>query len=117
MNKEKFEKDMAAFSLKQHQDFLTYLKTLKRFGYSFADAENYIEAKKSNMNVNTEPGRSILIKCPECGSRAAILPVNDKPSTRTGDASKSVMMCHNHQCMYTEYSDKTVGERIKDLKS
>lgn len=114
MNKDKFEKDMAVFSFKQHQDFLTYTGMLNEFGYSIDDVQNYIETKKSEMDLSSGPERHNFIKCPDCGFRMMLLPVNDSPSTRTGDDSRSVLICHNKECMYTEYSKKTVGEIIQN---
>lgn len=115
MNYDLFEQNMAVFSFRQHQDFLTYFETLNQFGYSIRDVQNYIEKKRSELKAANESKSSPAIKCLDCGSRILILPVNDKPSTQTGDDSKSVMMCQNRQCMYTKYSVKTVGEWIKEL--
>ena len=43
MDKEKFEKDMAAFSFKQHQDALTYLSHLKITGWTVDDAKQWVK--------------------------------------------------------------------------
>jgi hypothetical protein len=115
MDKEKFQTDMAAFSFKHHQDFLTYFKMLEKFGYTIGDIENYIELKKSEFGANIESQRNAFAKCPDCGSRILILSVNDTASTLIGDDSKSVLMCQNQECMYTEYSNKSTSEWLKEL--
>lgn len=115
MDKEKFEKDMAVFSLRQIQDFLTFYKTLVRFEYSINDIENYLEHKKEELTAKEEPKRIPGLKCPDCGSRVQMLPVNDKPSTQTGDDSKTALICINRECMHTDYSTKSVSELLKEL--
>lgn len=114
MNTEKFEKDMAAFSFGQHQDFLTYLKRLGQFGYSIDDVENYVNDRKSRVKTSFKPGPQI--KCPECGAPMMVLPVNDKPSTKTGDNSRSVLICNNKGCMHTVYSEKTAKDMVNEIR-
>jgi len=114
MNKEKFERDMAVFSFRQHQDFVTWYKALDRLGYTVDDVENYIEMHRTDLKTD-DIRRNPPIPCPECDAPMIILPVNDSSSTRTGDDAKSVMMCQNKDCMYTDYSIKSVGGWIKEL--
>jgi len=105
---------MAAFSFRQHQDFLTYFRRLNQLGHTMDDVEAYVESQRNALNET--PGRpGPQIKCPECNAPMMLLPVNDKPSTRTGDDSKTVMICSKKACMHTEYSTKTVREIIKEL--
>ena len=114
-NKEKFEKDMAVFSFKQHQEVLTYLKHLKTTEWTLEDVKQWVEQKKKS---NKEARKKIedfinhLRKCPGCKNPMQILPVNIDKGTQTGDNSKSVWICRN--CLYTEYSTKTFEEQLKE---
>lgn len=122
LNKEKFKKDMAAFSFKQHQDVLTYLAHLKAKGWTIDDAREWIKRErekrvKLSMASKKQQKKALaaLPKCPECESPLQILPVNTGPGDRTGDDSKSMKLCMNKECMHTQYSTKTVQEQIKEL--
>jgi len=114
INTDKFEKDMAAFSFKQHQDFLTYFDRLNQLGYSINDVENYVNERKSRVKTAFKPGPQI--KCPECGAPMMVLPVNDKPSTQTRDNSRSVLICRNKECMHTVYSEKTAKDMVSEIR-
>jgi len=122
MNIEKFEKDMTAFSLGQHQDILTYLIHLKNKGWTIEDAKKWVKNKQEEMVKQSvdlkrqrEKALASLPKCPDCQSPLWILPVNTGPGDQTGDDSKSMTLCMNRECMHTEYSTKTVQEQMKEL--
>lgn len=123
MNKEKFEKDMAAFSFRQHQDVLTYLSHLEANGWTIEDAKEWIQRERDRKQRETKAFEeqqkdylASLPKCPKCQSPMQILPVNTRPGDQTGDDSKSMMLCMNKECMHTIYSTKTVQEQMKELK-
>lgn len=117
---EKFEKDMAVFSWKQHQEFITYFRHLVKMGWTLNDAEQYVadelkrykdEANKHNTEIVKQ--QKFAKKCPDCGTPMQLSPVNTCPGCMTGDDSQSVWLCTNKVCMSAVYNTKSVGEIIK----
>ena len=109
MDKEKFEKDMAAFSFKQHQDALTYLSHLKITGWTVDDAKQWV---KNIANENTY--REVIKKlCPICSIPMRLLPVNINPETQTGDNSQSVWVCSSIDCRNVIYNEESVNDIIR----
>ena len=104
MDTEKFEKDMAVFSFKQHQDVLTYLSHLKATGWTIEDAKVYVEDKKKRLATQSKGTPPKIFPCPDCKSPMQLLPVNDSKATKTNDNSKSVWLCSNKECMNTIYN-------------
>ena len=110
----KFEKDMAAFHLGQHQDALTYFDHLKRSGWTIEDARKWVETQRKELPKVTV--RKIAAKCPDCRSPMQLLRVNVSPATRTNDSSKSVWLCTNKTCMNTIYNTESIEEILKKGK-
>ena len=112
MNRERFEKNMAVFSFKQHQDILTYLIRLKATGWTIEDAEEYVKIKKEEMSQAGKKQVKIpTIQCPLCPAIMFLYPVNINPSTQTGDTKdNSVWLCQSKNCMHTIYNTQTVEE-------
>lgn len=108
MNIQKFEKDMAAFSLGQHQDVLTYLHQLEISGWTIDDAREWTQGKKKELT--SMPIRDVVFRCPDCGYPMRLLKVNFSPATQTGDGTQSVWMCTNKKCMNTIYNTESVEE-------
>lgn len=120
MNKEKFEKDMAAFSWKQHQEFVGYFKHLTQMGWTLNDSDKFValELKQKRDEVAGQKEERInqqrfMKKCPDCGTPMQLFPVNTCPGCMTGDDSQSVWLCTNKVCMSAVYNTKSVGEIIK----
>ena len=113
MNKEKFEKDMAAFSFNQHQDVLTYLTHLKAKGWTIKDAQEWVERERKRLAQPQKGHRAITKECPLCQSFMRLLPINFTPATLTGDGSKSVWLCPKKDCMNTIYNKESIEEITK----
>lgn len=114
MNIERFEKDMAVFSFKQHQDVVAYLNRLETSGWTMEDAREWIGRKRKRFAKQTKGIPSPVLPCPLCGNQMNPLPVNINKATQTEDDSKSVWLCQNKQCMHTIYSKQTLEELIKE---
>ena len=109
MDIEKFEKDMAVFSFRQHQDTLTYLAHLKANGWTIANIRRWIEERKEKLTQQQEY-KTVAKKCPLCQSSMSLLSLNFSPATLTGEDSKSVWLCSNKDCMNTIYNKESVNE-------
>jgi len=108
IDKEKFEKDLAVFSFRQHQDFLTYLIVLEKNGWTIEDAKVWIKDKQESDEKIRE---SIIKTCPVCGTSMILLSVNTSASNITGDPDDvSVWLCRNNKCMETIYNKATRTE-------
>jgi len=107
MDIKKFEKNMAAFSLGQHQDALTYLRQLEASGWTIEDAKEWV-------SINHGPARAAVFKCPDCQYPMRLLDVNVSPATQTNDTSKSVWLCTNKKCMNTIYNTESIEEILKN---
>lgn len=113
----KFEKDMAAFSDKEHRLVDTYLTHLFAMGWTINVVKEWViqhkkdlKIRRENINNNYKEYADKLIKCPECQIFMQLLPVNIDKATQTGDNSKSVWLCQNKNCMHTIYNTETVQE-------
>lgn len=109
MEFEKFEKDMAAFTLAQHQDTLNYLDHLEVKGWTVEDAKKWIEEKKKTLHLPQGEETQGFI-CPLCGKEMHLLSVNITKSTQTEDGSKSVWLCPKKDCMHTIYNKESIAE-------
>jgi len=109
MNKEKFEKDMAVFSFRQHQDVLTYFSHLEVKGWTIKNARMWVEEKKKQLTQGKATVAAIK-KCPLCQASMSLLPLNFNRATVTGEDSQSVWLCSNQECMNTIYNKETVTE-------
>ena len=112
-NYNKFEKDMAAFTFGQHQDFENYIDRLKATGWTVEDALAWIEQKKKTISETMREAKAVTCKCPNCHSPMQSLSVNINPATQTNDNSKSVWLCTNQKCMDTIYNTESVEEILK----
>ena len=114
MNKEKFEKDMAAFSFGQHQDVLTYLHQLEMSGWTIEDAKEWILSKQKELTSSFVRARAAIFRCPDCQYPMRLLPINISAATQTNDDSKSVLLCTYKKCMNTIYNKESVEEILKN---
>jgi predicted RNA-binding protein YlxR (DUF448 family) len=112
MDKEKFEKDMAAFHFGQHQDVLIYLSQLDASGWTIEDVKEWIDGQREKLT--SRPIRAAVFKCPDCQSPMQLLRVNVSPATQTNDSSKSVWLCTNKKCMNTIYNTESVEKILKN---
>lgn len=112
---EKFEKTMAAFSFRQHQDALTYLTRLESEGWTVGDAQEWVKEQKEKKRA-VEENFIPRYFCSDCRTPMRLLLVNTNKANQTGDDSKSVWVCMNPNCLYTEYSTKTIKEWNEELK-
>jgi len=121
MDTDKFEKDMAVFDFRQHQEVLTYLTYLNEKGWTIEDVKGWMDERKRILDENKEQAEreqkayeEKMLKCPKCGSTMFIRPVNIDNKTQTGDSKdKSVWMCPDKECLYTIYNEKTVQEIVR----
>lgn len=56
------------------------------------------------------------VRCPECGERVKIIPVNVSKCTNIGGPWKSSLMCGNDKCRWTELSEKSAKEFDNGLR-
>jgi len=110
-----FEKKFEWYPFGRIQDFLVFAGQLQRHGYTLEDVKEYVETKISEQEILRKKYILYKIDCPKCGDPLWLLPVNDKPSTQTGDDSKTVMMCKNPDCLYTEFSTKDINELVYEM--
>jgi len=115
MDTEKFEKDMAVFSFKQHQDVLTYLSHLKASDWTIEDAKEWVEGEKKRLSEKSKGTPYQIFPCPTCEKPMQLLPVNINEQTKTGDDSKSVWICSNKDCMNTIYNKESINEIIRNI--
>lgn len=115
MNTEKFEKDMAVFAFRQHQDTLIYLRHLEVSGWTIEDAKEWVADEQKRLADQSKGVPSPVFPCPICSKPMGLLPVNVDKATKTNDNSKSVWLCSNKDCMHTIYSDRTVQDVMKEL--
>lgn len=105
-----FEENMNAFTFREHQDFITYLLTLRQCGLRVEDAENYVKEKQKSLEEKkTNFLRPMLRDC-TCGATMFLLPINTVPGNQTGDDSQSVWLCQNRSCMETIYNKQSIDE-------
>ena len=114
MDIEKFEKDMAVFSDKQHQESQTYLHHLKLCGWVIEDAVEWLRLKREKAKHLTRVKPEIYTRiCNACNSVMHLKIVNNSPRNQTGDpADTFVWFCSNKSCMHTIYIQDTL-EQIK----
>ena len=110
MNIEKFEKDMAVFSFRQHQDVLTYLSHLEASGWTIEDAREWVEGEKKRLANQSNGTAFQAFPCPLCGKPMGLLPVNVGPGTAVRGGWRSVYLCQNQECMHTIYNKESVEE-------
>jgi hypothetical protein len=112
------------FSLKSWGEFLNQIAFLENNGLTVDDVRKAIvtvERQQKESVKQAEKTVQAMPKCPECGFPLQLLPVNDSPSTQTGDDSKSMWLCRRggchaeRKCFYQEFSNKTVDEQLKQL--
>ena len=107
-----FEKAMGAFTFGQQQDFIIYLTTLKRSGYTIEDAIKYVKIKQ-RKNIKLTKNKNTQKSCTKCNGIMLLYSVNDSANTQTGDPKdKSVWLCQSKNCMHTIYNTQTVEEII-----
>ena len=109
-----FEERMNAFTFRQHQDFMAYLSTLERKGYTLVDAKQYIVEKRKQLAELEEAARErdrIFPMCPECGeARLVLRPVTTKQGPANVHGWRSCLECPN--CAYEKYDTKTPEQVI-----
>lgn len=114
MNREKFKKDMAVFSPKQHRAFLTYLTVLKANSWTIEDAKLWIEEENKRLIEEQELFNKLYSSkiCLVCGKYMSLLPVNTDPSDQTGDPTDlSVWFCNS--CGESIYNKEDIANLIK----
>lgn len=115
IDREDFEKKFQWYSFGRLQDFVVFAGQLKLHGYTIEDVKEYIDIKISEQEIFKKKFAVYRIDCPDCGNPLTMLPVNDKPSTQTGDDSKTVLLCRNTDCLYTEFTTKPINEILAEL--
>lgn len=120
MDIEKFEKDMAVFSPKEHRLVNTYLTHLFITGWTLEDAKEWVVehkkkllAQQREMNKKAKQWDKIALKCSLCQTIMQLLPLNISPGTQTEDDSKSVWLCPNQNCMHAIYNKESVNDIIR----
>lgn len=109
----KFEKDMAAFSEKQHHETQNYIHYLKACGWTFEDAVEWLRVKREKAKIEKAEAEIYKKICEECTSVMYLQPVNNSPQTQTGDSADTfVWICPNKNCMHTIFIQDTL-EQIK----
>jgi uncharacterized protein with PIN domain len=98
--------DRDPFGFGKWQDFLTQLAFLEEHSLSVEDV------KKSLLVFKDKQSNSL--RCPQCEAPMQIFSVNHDSATQTNDDSKSVWLCRN--CLYEQFSIKTVNEELELLK-
>jgi len=121
MNKEKFEKKMAAFSWKQHQEFLSYHQTLLANDLTFEDAQEWVTTvlREQEEAIKEDYAKKLKFarKCPVCQSPMSLFPVNYSNCSQTGDDSKSVWTCLEQTCLEQIYNKKSIDEILRGQNS
>jgi len=113
MDFEKFEKDMAVFSDKQHHESQNYLQHLKLCGWTIEDAVEWLKVKREKTKVAQSEAEIYKRICDECKSIMYLQVVNTSSRDQTGDpADTFVWFCSNKACMNTIYIQDTL-EQIK----
>jgi hypothetical protein len=132
MAKRTIDKSLAAFAFKDLQTFKNIIMTLRIDGHTIDKALEHINEK---VPVSTPISKKksaqlkkILKKCPNCGSRLALFPVEQWNI----DGNKSVWRCTscigckgedrydetdpNERCTYERFSQKSVEEHIEEFE-
>lgn len=115
------DKYLQSFSHKSLSDSYALLQIAERHDVTVSELMNMLKDEvlkpkqvsyKQSERVKKEAiDTYVKVPCIECGQHTKVLPVNTSPATMVEGSYKSVMICHN--CMHSEYSDKTVAEIIQ----
>ena len=113
MNYEKFERDMAVFSDKQHHEVQNYFQHLKLCGWAIEDTVEWLKLKREKEKLLNDKAEIYKRICDKCNSVMYLQSVNTSAGDQTGDpADTFVWFCSNKDCMHTIYIQETV-EQIK----
>ena len=111
-----FEEKMAVFGFEKHQEFLTYFKTLKGFGLTVKDVEAFLDKRHKVVQQEEEALKKKIAawnkrmpRCPGCSSIMGLFSVNTISANQTEDASKSMWLCTNKNCLHTIYNKESVN--------
>ena len=78
MSLKSFEKDMSVFSFRDHQKVLTYMRRLRKQGFTLEDVAAYVDERKSRMSAaelqmsKAHALRELMPKCPKCGKKVGL---------------------------------------------
>jgi len=98
------------------QNYVTIHRELKRKNISFEDLLLFLEEEKRKFNLIEMKQLPSIALCPDCKTLLSIQPVNTNRGNQTGDLTdKTVRICPNKNCLYTEYSSKTIEEWQQEI--
>ena len=98
------------------QSYVTIYRELKRKNISFEDLLQFLEEERKSFESTELRQLPSMTLCPNCGTLLSIQPVNTSGRDQTGDsADKTVRICPNKNCLYTEYSSKTIREWQQEI--
>ena len=107
---------LSQFRFGQLQDLATLVKRIRQHGYTMDDVIQYVESKKKSPEVSGEVNGKVLERrCPECGERIYLNPVNTGKMDITGDGSTFVWICR--KCKYEEWENERLHLIIRRLKA
>jgi len=93
------------------QKFVTVYRELEKRGINIEHLETVLEEERQNFIRTEGTNLPAVALCPDCKQPLRILPVNTDNRTQTGDPNdRSVRVCSNPQCLYTDYSQMTVKQ-------
>jgi len=113
---EKIRLKIAWLSINEIQKFVTISEGLTRKGVTLDDLLLILEDERKKFEATEIKCLPSLARCPDCNTPLQIRAVNTGPGDVTGDPSdKTVRLCPNKGCLYTEYSPKTIAEWQKEI--
>jgi hypothetical protein len=110
----KITKDfLRPFSTAEVMQLQTLAMEMETYGVTAVDVlamcREYFEGMRPK---HAAPGQTPQPEvCPECGSGLSEKPVNVSPCTNIGGGWRSVLICQNDLCLYTELSSKFIKGR------
>lgn len=99
---------LAAHSYKVVQAIPQVLKDLAFFGKTPEDLVDFLETRRQLLKDRIDGQK----KCPECGRRMLLSPVNDHPSRQVGGSWKSQWRCST--CETEIYSNLPPNEEFQE---
>lgn len=98
------------------QSYVTIHKELERKSIGFETLLEFLEEEKKNFEATEIKQLPTGALCPDCKTPLSVQLVNTNKRDQTGDlADKTVRICPNKNCLYTEYSPKTIQEWQQEI--
>jgi len=98
------------------QDLLVLYELLRRDGIDIDDLREHVAARREAIARSVQMRSAVVSRrCPDCGHRMPLLPVNTGPRDQTGDDSTAVWICQ--RCGHEEWTDQPIEFIARDNRA